>query len=96
MPAVLYTTKEKYEHILSWGENSLEEWYHPVSRSQFTNGLSSVKAGDTLDFSLDGIEKKVQVVEVGNIYDYHLLKHKHGDFHISDLLVERVIRVKLL
>ena len=96
MLAALYTTKEKYERILGWGKNTSEEWYHPVSRSQFTRGFNSVNPGDTIEFVLDGISRNVQVVEVGTIYDYPLLKHVNGDFHISDLVVDRVIRVRLI
>lgn len=88
----LYATKESYSRILEWGQNTYQEWYHPVSRSQFQN-LSSLKAGDLIEFVLDGVSNGVQVLEVGTLYDYPLLKHVNGDFKV-DLLVERVVRVK--
>ena len=88
----LYATKESYSRILEWGQNTCQEWYHPVSRSQFQN-LSSLKAGDLIEFVLDGVSNGVQVLEVGTLYDYPLLKHVNGDFKV-DLLVERVVRVK--
>ena len=94
MPKTLYATKESYEHILRWGQNSTDEWYHPVSRSQFAQGLHSVNVGDQIEFILDGLTRGIQVLEIGTIYDYPLLKHVNGDFNISNLLVDRVIRVK--
>lgn len=94
MSRALYASKEEYANILEWGQNSSDEWYHPVSRSQFTKGLASVKAGDTIEFILDGISKEVQVVEIGNIYDYPLLKHINGEFSLSGMRADRVIRVK--
>lgn len=96
MSRALYASKEEYANILEWGQNSSDEWYHPVSRSQFTKGLASVKAGDTIEFILDGISKEVQVVEIGNIYDYPLLKHINGEFSLSGMRADRVIRVKLI
>jgi hypothetical protein len=96
MPQALYATKESYDHILKWGQNSADEWYHPVSRRQFAEGLHSVNVGDQIEFVLDGVTRGVQVLEVGTIYDYPLLKHVNGDFNISNLLVDRVIRVKSL
>lgn len=92
--ATLYATKESYSRILEWGVNTSEEWYHPVSRSQFQR-LSSVKQGDIIEFVLDGLSKGVQVLEIGNIYDYYLLKHTNGDFKVG-FLVDRVIRVALI
>lgn len=87
----LYATKESYSRILEWGQNTSEEWYHPVSRSQFQS-LSSIKEGDIIEFVLDGLSKGVQVLEVGKIYDYPLLKHVNGDFKVG-FLVDRVVRV---
>ena len=94
MSRALYATKEEYERILEWGQNSSDEWHHPVSRSQFTKGLTSIKAGDTIEFILDGVSSGVQVVEIGNIYDYPLLKHVNGDFSLTGMRADRVIRVK--
>jgi hypothetical protein len=91
--SILYATKESYSRILEWGVNTSAEWYHPVSRSQFQS-LISINKGDVIEFVLDGVSKKVEVLEIGTIYDYPLLKHMNGDFNLSDLLVERVIRVK--
>jgi len=90
----LYATKESYPRILEWGQNTSEEWYHPVSRSQFQS-LSSIKEGDIIEFVLDSVSKDVQVLEIGNIYDYPLLKHVNGDFKVG-FLVDRVIRVALI
>lgn len=90
--SILYATQESYSRILEWGQNTTDDWYHPVSRSQFQN-LISLKEGDIIEFSLDGVSREVQVVEIGTIYGYPLLKHINGDFNIS-LLVDRVIRVK--
>ena len=89
----LYATKESYSRILEWGVNTSAEWYHPVSRSQFQS-LSSINKGDVIEFVLDGVSMAVQVLEIGTFYDYPLLKHVNGDFNLSDLLVERVVRVK--
>ena len=94
MSMALYANKEEYACILEWGQNSSDEWYHPVSRSQFTMGLSSIKPGDTIEFILDGVSTGVQVVEVGNIYDYPLLKHINGEFSLTGMRADRVIRVK--
>lgn len=90
--SILYATKESYSRILEWGQNTTDDWYHPVSRSEFQK-LISLKEGDIIEFSLDGVSKEVQVVEIGTIYGYPLLKHINGDFNIS-LRVDRVIRVK--
>jgi hypothetical protein len=89
----LYATKESFSRILEWGQNTPEEWYHPVSRSQFQS-LSSIKEGDRIEFVLDGVSMGVEVLEYVTMYDYPLLKHVNGDFKISDLLAERVVRVK--
>jgi hypothetical protein len=88
----LYATKESYPRILEWGQNTTEEWYHPVSRSQF-HSLSSVKEGDIIEFVLDGLSKEVKVLEVGKMCEYYLLKHVNGDFKMPDTCVENVIRV---
>lgn len=94
MSCALYSTKDAYARILEWGQNSSDEWYHPVSRSQFAQGLNLVKAGDTIEFILDGVSKNIQILEVGNIYDYPLLRHVNGDFNLINIHVDRVIRVK--
>lgn len=91
----LYATKESYSRILEWGQNTSEEWYHPVSRSQFQS-LSSVKQGDIIEFVLDGVPKDIQVLEVGKMCEYYLLKHVNGDFKMPDTFVENVIRVGLV
>ena len=93
MSSALYSTKDTYEQILQWGQNSSDEWYHPVSRSQFTR-LSTIKVGDIIPFILDGVSNNIQVVEVGNIFDYPLLRHTNGDFNLINMRVDRVIRVK--
>lgn len=92
MPA-LYATTETYASILAWGQNNSTEWYHPVSRAQFT-GLSGMKVGDTVEFILDGVSKPVQVLEIGEIYEYPLLKHKNGEFTLSEMRADRVVRVR--
>ena len=91
----LYATKESYSRILEWGQNTSEEWYHPVSRRQFQS-LSSVKKGDIIEFVLDGVSKDLQVLEVGKMCEYYLLKHVNGDFKMPDTFVENVIRVGLV
>jgi hypothetical protein len=94
MPPFLCATKETYAHILAWGENNSNEWYHPVSRPQFAQGLSTLQTGDTIEFFLDGVSSKVQILNVGEIYDYPLLKHINGEFNLSNMYVDRVIHVK--
>lgn len=94
MASALYTTRDDYTSILEWGQNSSDEWYHPVSRSQFTQGLHLVKGGDIIEFILDGVSSNVQVVEVGTIYEYPLLRHANGDFNLTHMRADRVIRVK--
>lgn len=79
MPRTLYSTKDSFKKILAWGQNTVNEWYHPVSRSEFT-GLHSVKTGDAIDCVVDGVSNGVRVVRVGEIYEYPLMKHVHGDF----------------
>ena len=96
MPAILQATKESYSKILAWGDNNTNEWYHPVSRAQFAQGLSSLNPGDSVEFVLEGVSRSVEVVSICNIYEYPLLRHVNGDFQISSLYVERVIRVKLI
>ena len=92
MPA-LYATAETYACILEWGQNNSSEWYHPVSRAQFT-GLHPIKAGDIIEFVLDGVSKPIEVLEVGEIYEYPLLKHKNGEFNLSEMRADRVVRVR--
>jgi hypothetical protein len=94
MASALYINRDDYGRILEWGQNSSDEWYHPVSRSQFTQGLHLVKAGDIIEFILDGVSSNVQVVEVGTIYEYPLLRHANGDFNLTHMRADRVIRVK--
>jgi hypothetical protein len=91
---MLRATQESYATILAWGQNTLKEWDHPVSRSQFADGLHAIKAGECIEFILDGRATTVEVVRVGEIYEYPLLKHTYGDFPLSDMKVDRVIRVK--
>ena len=95
MPAILQATKESYSKILAWGENNMNEWYHPVSRAQFAQGLSSLNPGDSVEFVLEGVSRTVQVVSVGKIYEYPLMRHVNGDFPISSLHVDRVILVRV-
>lgn len=91
---MLRVTQESYTTILAWGQNSLKEWDHPISRSQFADGLHAIKAGERIEFILDGHATTVEVVRVGEIYEYPLLKHRYGEFSLSDMKVDRVIRVK--
>lgn len=91
MPRTLYSTKDTFKKILAWGQNTVNEWYHPVSRSEFTS-LHSVKAGDVIECVIDGMSKGVTVEKVGEIHEYPLLKHVHGDF--TDMRADRVILVK--
>jgi hypothetical protein len=95
MSKSLYANKETYSRILEWGQNTSDEWYHPISRSQYQS-LTTVKEGDTIEFALDDVSSEVQVLEVGKIYEYPLLRHINGEFKINHLLVDRVIRVKRL
>lgn len=95
MSGKLYATKESYSRILEWGQNNSDEWYHPISRSQYQS-LTSVNEGDTIEFYLDGVCTPVQVLEVGKIYEYPLLRHINGEFRIYNLMVDRVFRVKRL
>ena len=94
MPGALYATNDTYTRILEWGQNSFDEWYHPVSRSEFANSLYLVNAGDTIEFILDGVSIRVQVLEIGEIYDYPLLKHVNGEFNLTHMRADRVIRIK--
>jgi uncharacterized protein YkvS len=94
-PDTLYATKETYAQILDWGENNYTSWYHPVSRAEFTRYLKTLKVGDIIEFIVkDGLSTGVEVIEVGEIYDYPKQKHKYGDFKINGLIVDRLIRVK--
>ena len=94
MSNTLYASAETYKKILAWGQNTSDEWYHPVARHQFAQGLTGVKVGDTITFNLDGLFQPVEVLDIGTIYGFSKMKHVNGDFHISTLLVDRVIRVK--
>ena len=94
MPNTLYADSDEYKKILAWGQNTSDEWYHPVSRHQFAKGLTEIKVGDLIPFSIDGLSQPVEVLEIVRIYDYPKMRHVNGDFHISTLLVDRVIRVK--
>jgi len=90
MPRTLYSTKDAFKKILAWGQNTLDQWYHPVSRPEFT-GLSSVKAGDVIQCVVDGMSNDVKIVKIGEIYEYPLLKHLNGDF--DHMRADRVILV---
>lgn len=93
MPNTLYATKENYQRILEWGQNNSEQWYHPLSRAQFYK-VHTIKVGDIIEFICDGLSRGVEVVEVGEIYDYQTLKHMNGDFKIPEMKVERVLLVR--
>lgn len=93
MEKTLYATKENYERILEWGTNTTEQWYHPISRGQFQK-LHTVKAGDIIEFMYDGLSRGVQVLDVGEVYDYPGMKNIYGDFKIPEMRVERVMLVK--
>jgi uncharacterized protein YkvS len=93
MAKTLYATKEGYEKILQWGQNTTEQWYHPVSRGQF-QALHTVKVGDIIEFIYDGLSRGVEVLEIGEVYDYPAMKNINGDFKIPEMRVERVILVK--
>jgi hypothetical protein len=90
MPRTLYSTKDSFKKILAWGQNTVDQWYHPVSRPDFTQ-LHSVKAGDVIQHIIDGVSNDVKVEKVGEIYEYPLMKHIHGDFGMR---ADRVILVK--
>jgi len=94
MVTALCATKETYSRILAWGQNNVDEWYHPFSRSQYAQGLSKLTVGNTVEFILDGVSNQVRVLTVGEIYTYPLLKKTNGDFNIPDMYVDRVIHVK--
>ena len=93
-PNTIYANKDSFKRILAWGNNDSESWYHPVSRAQFSRTLTTVKVGDVIEFILDGAQSGVEVLEIGEIYDYPGLKHIYGDFNIGDLIVDRVLLVK--
>ena len=86
---------ESYNAILAWGQNTVSDWFHPVTRGEFVQGLESVKVGDIIQFILDGTARPVQVVSTGANYEYSHLKHLYGDVNLP-LRFERVIRVKVL
>ena len=94
MPNTLYADSERYKKIMAWGQNNSDEWYHPVARHEFARGLTTLKVGDTIPFKLDDISQPVKVLDIGTIYDFPKLRHANGDFHISSLLVDRVILVR--
>lgn len=93
MPNTLYATKENYARILEWGQNTAEKWYHPVSRAQFQK-IHTVKVGDVIEFNYDGLSRGVKVLEIGEVYDYPIMKHVNGEFKIPEIRVERTILVK--
>ncbi len=84
MPRTLYSTKDAFKKILAWGQNTVDQWYHPVSRPEFT-ALSSqsgqrLSAGDVIQHVVDGVSTGVKVEKVGEIYEYPRMKHVYGDF----------------
>lgn len=92
MPRTLYSTKDSFKKILAWGQNTVDQWYHPVSRPDFTQ-LHSVKAGDVIQHIIDGVSNDVKIITVGEIYEYPLMKHIHGDFGMRAdrlILVSRI------
>jgi hypothetical protein len=93
--ASLSADTKTYNAILAWGQNTLNDWFHPVTRGEFVQGLESVKVGDIIQFILDGTARPVQVVSTGANYEYSHLKHLYGDVDLQQRF-ERVIRVKLL
>jgi hypothetical protein len=70
-----------YKAIMAWGNNTADAWYHPVTRAEFT-GLGSLRAGDTIDFILDGVSQPVQVVNIGAIYNFPLMKQLYGEVNV--------------
>jgi hypothetical protein len=92
MPRTLYSTKDAFKKILAWGQNTVDQWYHPVSRPDFT-GLISVKSGDVIQHVVDGVSTGVKVEKVGKIYEYPPMKHLHGDIGMQAdrlILVSRI------
>lgn len=81
-----------YAVILAWGQNSAADWFHPVTRGEFVQGLESLKVGDIVPFLLDGVSKQVKVVSTGANYEYSHLKHLYGDVNLPQRF-ERVLRL---
>lgn len=93
MPRTLYSTKDAFKKILAWGQNTVDQWYHPVSRPEFT-ALSSqsgqrLSAGDVIQHVVDGVSNDVKV-GLGE-GEYPRMKHVHGEFGMRS---DRVILVK--
>ena len=94
MNPILYADNETYEKILAWGDNNRDEWYHPLSRSDLTRGFNTLKAGDYIDFILDGVSSKVQVVSSISSSVYGKLKHVRGEFSLCSMKVSVVLCVR--
>ena len=82
-----------YAVILAWGQNTAADWFHPVTRGEFVQGLESLKVGDTFAFTVDGVSKQVKVVSTGANYEYSHLKHLYGDVDLPQRF-ERVLRLR--
>ena len=54
-----------YAVILAWGQNNAADWFHPVTRGEFVQGIESLKVGDIVPFVVDGVSKQVKVVSTG-------------------------------
>lgn len=91
--ASLFADTETYSAILAWGQNTASDWFHPVTRGEFVQGLESVKVGDIIQFVLNGTAMSVEVVSTGANYEYSHLKHLYGDVNLP-LRFERVFRVR--
>ena len=91
--ASLFADTETYRAILAWGQNTASDWFHPVTRGEFVQGLESVKVGDIIQFVLNGTAMPVQVVSTGANYEYSHLKHLYGEVNLP-LRFERVLRVR--
>lgn len=91
MPLKLYADNETYQSILGWGENNSNEWYHPISRSELTQGFHTLNAGDRIEFILDGVSHEVEVVKKVDRSEYGRLKYVRGELSVSSKKVEVVI-----
>jgi hypothetical protein len=84
-----------YAVILAWGQNTAADWFHPVTRGEFVQGIESLKVGDIVPFVVDGVSKQVKVVSTGANYEYSHLKHLYGDVDLPQRF-ERVLRLRLI
>jgi len=99
MSQVLFVNDESWSRIMDWGQNSPNDWYHPITNRQFEErGFGNSKVNDIIPLNL-GPGKgytKVQIISLG-ANDYTHLRKVYGDFEIPRNIipsVDRVIRVR--